>query len=280
MRVVGLVLIMCPALASSASSCSGDACVKTDLRIALDDAGVESLHLLQHRPEGKSTAGNSYSTYCTHEELVASGKDCTPCLCSFDVDRTLTGRQGDLKACPNDEVLPVYDCAYEQGSLTLSPVGQSLANTFCAGCYVAIVTAGNATGYQSKERAVLADMLGKSGKLVSTEWTGPSLHGDHRSNCSGVKVQSTLVVGCVDKTKQYAVASIVDWLQTSHNVAIARKNVYHFDDREDNIAAFRGTGFNAIQVSCEPRDSAIGLCGAQKSEISAKDGVNLCYSHR
>jgi len=173
MRVAGLVLILCPALASSASSCSGDDCVKTDPRTALDDAGVESLHLLQHRPEGKTSAGNSYATYCTHEELVAGGKDCTPCLCSFDVDRTLTGRQGDLKACPNDEVLPVYDSAYERGNLTLSVVGQGFANTFCSGCYVAIVTAGDATGYDSQEREVLSNMLGNNGKLVSTEWTGP-----------------------------------------------------------------------------------------------------------
>mmetsp|Transcript_75889 Transcript_75889/g.246303 ORF Transcript_75889/g.246303 Transcript_75889/m.246303 type:complete len:95 (+) Transcript_75889:129-413(+) len=91
---------------------------------------------------------------------------------------------------------------------------------------------------------------------------------------------STLVVGCTDGTKQYAVASVVQWLQTSHNVTIAPKIVYHFDDRDTNIVSFEGTGFNAIQVSCETRqwDGSVGLCGAQESEISAKDGVDLCYA--
>merc|ERR1712087_1037853 len=98
--------------------------------------------------------------------------------------------------------------------------------------------------------------------------------------CSGVALSSPLVVGCQDKTKQYAVASIVQWFQDSKDVTIAPEHVWHFDDREDNVAAFKGTGFNARQVSCNSRDygGAVGLCGGTHAELQPHIGIVTCNS--
>ena len=64
------------------------------------------------------------------------------CLCIFDVDRTLTGRQGDTRSCPGNRVVSgSYDDAYGGGSLTLSQLGQNLWHTFCGSCHVRAITA-------------------------------------------------------------------------------------------------------------------------------------------
>lgn len=65
---------------------------------------------------------------------IASGGGC---LCVFDIDRTLTGRQGlGPPGCPSNEVQRgVYDDAYGGGELTLSPLARSgLGGTACGGC--------------------------------------------------------------------------------------------------------------------------------------------------
>jgi len=200
----------------------------------------------------------------------------SPCLCSFDVDRTLTGKQGDLQECQQNQELPIGDSAYGGGNLTLSPLGQSIEETFCAACYVAVVTAGDASGYESEERAVLVEKLGARGLLASTSWTGPSLYAEARTNCSGVAIDSPLVVGCADGTKHFAVASIVAWLEASQGVTVAAERAWHFDDRAGNVAPFEGTGFNARMVSCGSRDGPLGLCGASPSEIVDAAGMALC----
>ena len=129
----------------------------------------------------------------------------SPCLCSFDVDRTLTGKQGDLQECEQNQVLPsVGDSAYGGGNLTLSPLGQSIGDTFCAACYVAIVTAGDASGFESDERAVLVERLGSHGKLASTSWTGPSLLAEARTNCSkNTKIHKHKIINNRQTTNKY-----------------------------------------------------------------------------
>jgi len=220
------------------------------------------------------SAGKAFSG-CDRDEKVL---DCLePCLCTFDIDRTLTGQQSDLKDCPADEELPVIDTAYGGGNLTLSVVGQGFARTFCAGCYVGVVTAGDASGWDSDERQVLIDRLRMSGKLVSTNWTGPSLHQEGRRSCEGIEVDSPLVVGCIDGTKQFAVEGIRAWLKTSEGVDIPEERVWHFDDRANNVAPFRSTKMNARQVSCKTRAGPIGLCGAVEDEIVDEPGVKLCH---
>merc|ERR1712098_911139 len=131
------------------------------------------------------------------------------------------------------------------------------------------------------ERHVLATRLSSSGaRLASTEWCGPSKHGEGRKTCEGESITSPLVLGCVDGTKQYAVTGIVSWLKTTQNATIKPQDVHVFDDRVNNIQPFSGTGYNAAQVSCATRDvltaNVIGLCGASESEIVEGTGVHLC----
>jgi len=228
-------------------------------------------------PLSQDHAGEIWAPSLRRAAPPAPAPLASPCLCSFDVDRTLTGKQGDLQECEQNQVLPwVGDSAYGGGNLTLSPLGQSIEDTFCAVCYVAIVTAGDASGYESDERAVLVQRLGSHGKLASTSWTGPSLHAEARTNCSGVAVDSPLVVGCADGTKHFALASVVAWLEVSQGAVIAPESVWHFDDRAENVAAFAGTGFNARMVSCGSREGPLGLCGASATEIVDAAGVVLC----
>jgi len=57
------------------------------------------------------------------------------CLCVFDVDRTLTGKQGRIAQCPADHVHPaIWDTAYGGGQLMLSDLGTHLHQTFCNEC--------------------------------------------------------------------------------------------------------------------------------------------------
>mmetsp|Transcript_4052 Transcript_4052/g.7371 ORF Transcript_4052/g.7371 Transcript_4052/m.7371 type:complete len:249 (+) Transcript_4052:68-814(+) len=63
------------------------------------------------------------------------------CLCIFDIDRTLTGKQGDIGSCPGNKVVGGYDDAYGGGALTLSQLGQNLWSTFCGACHVRAITA-------------------------------------------------------------------------------------------------------------------------------------------
>eukprot|EP00438_Fugacium_kawagutii_P015896 Skav226669 [mRNA] locus=scaffold861:228014:228661:+ [translate_table: standard] len=199
------------------------------------------------------------------------------CLCLFDVDRTLTGQQ-DLVAprCPKNEVMPnVNDSAYGGGNLTLSQVGESLANTFCSDCLVGIVTAGDTSGLKSQERNVLAQRL--QSQLISHEWSGPSAGGEARRACKPSDAQSMLIAGCLDGTKQEAAKGILSWL-SKQNINISSSDVWHFDDRSENIEPFKGTGMNARQVSCATRNQqvGIGVCGATPQEILRQPGVALC----
>ena len=55
------------------------------------------------------------------------------CLCIFDVDRTLTARQGYAPQCPGTQQQDgVPDSAYEGGTLVLSQLALNLGATFCA----------------------------------------------------------------------------------------------------------------------------------------------------
>lgn len=211
-------------------------------------------------------------------QLTAGG-----CLCTFDVDRTLTGQQGLLSPnCSGNSVeAGVLDTAYTGGDLTLSVAGQALDKTFCvkSGCYVGIVTAGDCSGPQSAERKHLVQQFQAAGaKLPSVEWSGPSKMGEARRACTTADATSTLIAGCLDGTKQQAVKGMVAWLAATERVDIPAENVWHFDDRENNVSPFQGTGFNARMVSCATRDPRFGtgLCGGDETEIVNAHGVVVC----
>lgn len=207
------------------------------------------------------------------------------CLCVFDLDRTLTGEQEKTSECPHNTVInDCTDTAYTGGKLTLSEVGQTLEGTFCAEqkCYVGIVSTGDASGRDSSERKHMVDLLTKGGgKLVSSDWNGPSKDGENRRSCQGITVTSPLVVGCADGSKQYAVESMIQWFRHEKNVDLLESNVWFFDDRKDNVEPFSATKINARQISCGSRDTGgrfdkIGRCGATTSEIVQDKGVKTC----
>ena len=88
------------------------------------------------------------------------------CVCIFDVDRTLTGKQGDVTTCQQNKIENIWDTAYGGGWLTLSEAAQKLPETFCNACYLGIVSAGDAGGAASRERPYLLDNV-----LISEKFT-------------------------------------------------------------------------------------------------------------
>mmetsp|Transcript_5668 Transcript_5668/g.17482 ORF Transcript_5668/g.17482 Transcript_5668/m.17482 type:complete len:260 (+) Transcript_5668:126-905(+) len=205
------------------------------------------------------------TTTTAAENITDSGG----CLCLFDIDRTLTGKQGQSASCPGDEPQPdVWDSAYGGGELSLSALAKALGQSACAPCYVGTISKGDASGSGSKEREVLQQKLGvEPGKLPAKDWSGPH------------PVTSPLVVTCSDGKKQDAVPGILAWYR-ARGIQIADSDVHFFDDRSDNVLPFRGLPYNARQVSCTTRDygGKVGLCGATLSEIVLEKGVKTCHS--
>lgn len=211
--------------------------------------------------------------------LGASESEEPECLCVFDIDRTLTAKQGWAGQCPTAEEQPnVKDWAYAQGTLVLSEIGsKGLSSTFCAKCHTGIVTAGQASGENSDERRLILQDIGGTKKTFTDWWQ------DVQFNPAAV-VKSSLVIQAQDGKKQESVRSMVNWWKTQHKIDIAPQNVYFFDDIHDNVQAFEGSGFNAIQVSCDSRgpaeaggfDGKVGGCGGQLKEVVKMTGIHTC----
>ena len=223
---------------------------------------------LMARAWSQGTEGNT-SVFNFHKENYNEGSSkgastLNPCLCVYDIDRTLTGKQGG-SGCPHDKVIKdVKDPAYGGGPLTLSVLAQNVPKTFCKQCHAAVVSAG--TGGKSDERDVLFKHLNVNMNFPQhTNWSP-----------SGA-VNGPLVTSWQDGKKQDAVKKIVDWY-SNRNIKINPENVHFFDDRADNIAPFKNTKYNARQVSCKSRDEdgQIGLCGATTDEVNDKSGIYLC----
>ena len=133
------------------------------------------------------------------------GGSCS-CLCVFDVDRTLTGKQdvGGTQ-CPANVIMPgVYGDAYGGGDLTLSELRQAATATFCASCYLGVVSAGDMSGSGSAERSALLDQLPAEKRLDS----------GFEDGCPS-PVASPLVLSCPGGYKQSTVREIVAWYETN-----------------------------------------------------------------
>lgn len=186
---------------------------------------------------------------------------CMPqsCLCLFDVDRTLTAKQGDTN-CPGVQLFPaISDAAFGGGQLTLSALGRALGSTFCGHCRLGIVSAGNP---EPQERNVLHDHLTGLGSIPNV-WSGPSA------------IVSPLVIGCANALKAECAEGVVNWYMTQ-GVLIPPSRVHFFDDLTGNTAPFAAKHYNARQVSCASREGAIGHCGATPAEITDAPGVFNC----
>lgn len=194
------------------------------------------------------------------------------CICLFDVDRTITGRQGAVPRCPgNHPVQGVQDVAFglqAAGPLVLSQLAQGMGSTFCNRCHRGVVTAGGAGGPNSKERAAVLHALGGPAATFGGIWSEPG---------APETVHSALVTGAADTKKQEWVRKIVLWIRNQKGVPIPDDQVYFFDDRDGNVPPFAGTGFNAHQVSCSTRDNIVGLCGATVAEVMEEKGVRDCH---
>ena len=211
-------------------------------------------------------SGTSVFCQCVNNACTQRLNKEPGCLCVFDIDRTLTGLQNDTKDCPNNLFEPkIPDCAYDGGSLSLSPLAQNIDKTFCSKCFIGVVSAGVACGDNSPERRELIKHLNVSGGLLTDKWSPPG------------QVLTPLVTSYQDGKKQVAVKEIVDWYSDrGHSIA----DVHMFDDRVSNIKPFKGTGFSAHQISCQTRDQShnneIGLCGATLDEIKPTKGIHIC----
>lgn len=216
---------------------------------------------------------------CQNRSIQINTDISRPCLCAFDVDRTLTGYQELLSECPRNEVKDgVKDFAYLYatprgfGFLTLSELAQGLNTTFCRRCYLGVASAGGAG--LDDEKAVLLSVLhaavDPSLSSALPNWT------TEEDPSQQIESEAPFVVWCGEGGKHRCVSKIVEWYSSQHNVSILDEDVYFFDDKEDNIRPFVGTDYNALQVSCESRNGSRGLCGGLPSEVTPVRGVVLC----
>ena len=191
------------------------------------------------------------------------GEQVSDCLCVFDVDRTLTAKQG-WDSCPNTMAHgDVPDWAYNGGNLILSDLALGLKESPCGECYYAMVSAGTASGPNSLERTILDG-------LVEPQYDV----GGYVEGCPS-PVWGTKVMACGEGIKQRAVDDIITWLG-SNGVTILPNRVHFYDDKDNNVRGFVNGAYNAHQVSCSSRDSNRGGCGGTKAELSFDSGANFC----
>lgn len=203
-----------------------------------------------------------------------------PCLCVFDIDRTLTGKQGWAERCAADqEQSGMHDTGYMQGTLLLSQLALKINETACKHCFRGVVTAGVASGPNSNERARIMNALGGVDRTRSDWWQDIAFN-------PAAKVMSSLVTSALDTKKQDSVLSMVKWWKKDQNIEFKLEDVYFFDDIKENVVPFKGTGINARQVSCEARGpqepfpfqypGKLGGCGGTPAEVAGEKGIRIC----
>mmetsp|Transcript_61896 Transcript_61896/g.110004 ORF Transcript_61896/g.110004 Transcript_61896/m.110004 type:complete len:834 (-) Transcript_61896:509-3010(-) len=206
----------------------------------------------------------------------------SPCLCAFDIDRTLTGRQGDTERCNRNVLISgMADYGYDGGDVTLSALSaEGIKNTFCNSCYLGIVSAGSGSGVGSPWNNYILGTIMRNELQDQLTARVPST----KTWSFGEDVQSPYVLNQGNKVKQDALAGIRLWYQRQ-GVSITASNVYFFGDRTENILPFANYGFNSREISCGSRNNdprwyggsgIIGYCGAEPEEILETSGNVLC----
>lgn len=231
---------------------------------------------IKHHPEWYAPELTPHSTFRDFQEWMRKkGQgECEapcgePCLCVFDVDRTLTTAQDEEASCPGTAKVPgVEDRAFGGGVLVLSNLVQHISDTFCGQCYISVVSSGVVGGERSDMRGILMQMLGGVAATLGGKWS------------SADKVDSLLVHSAEDGHKPGAVRSVLDWIHSTEGFRVPDDRVHVFDDDQVNIPPFVSSGFNAVQVSCESRDDggSIGLCGATVNEVVDHRGLKMCHA--
>jgi hypothetical protein len=172
----------------------------------------------------------------------------------------------------------VADTAFSGGTMILSQFAANVKDTFCGKCYHGIVSAGDAGGDNSGERGQLFEALGGTDKMGVDFWQDLNWQAD-------AEASSSLLVHAVDGKKQDSVRKMLDWWRDHQGLDIKDENVWFFDDVLKNVEGFKGTKFNARQISCKSRgpveqwvqwDGKVGGCGATTDEIKPERGVHVC----
>jgi len=205
--------------------------------------------------------------------------DSHACLCVFDIDRTLTGKQGETRKCRGTRQLDFFDEAYGGGKATLSALtAMGIATTFCDRCYLGITSAGAGSGAGSDWNQYLLDHVMRGTVHDAFTWANP-----HVQKWSyGTNVHSPYVLHQGNRVKQNAVEQVRRWYGR-HGACISPGEVYFFGDRTENIRPFQNLGFNSREISCGSRDyelyggsGMVGFCGARPEEIQRVKGSILC----
>merc|ERR1719163_1047048 len=107
--------------------------------------------------------------------------------------------------------------------------------------------------------------------LTDTKKTGgwSDMHDKRRG-----KIHSPWVIMVEDGYKQLMVPGIIKWWATKAKISIPDSDVWFYDDRNNNVMNFEGSGYNANQISCGARDEMrpVGYCGATTKEIAKNAG--------
>jgi len=198
------------------------------------------------------------------------------CLCVFDIDRTLTGKQGDTWNCPRNRNIGLYDAGYGGGDATLSALSNTGINsTFCNDCYLGICSAGAGSGENSQWNAYILNNIMRSSKQDQ--------HPEWKTTWSyGTNVRSPWVLSQGNRAKQHSVEGIRQWYG-ARGIGIDPNQVFFYGDRTENIQPFSQYGLNSYEISCGSRDwelyggsGLVGYCGATPEEIVNTPGNRLC----
>lgn len=184
------------------------------------------------------------------------GPQISDCLCVFDIDRTLTARQGWVDCPGAEEQTGVMDYFHTSGAMMLSDMARGLKDSAaCGQCYYGLVSEGTASGPSSGERDVLDGLVDPRFDV-----------GGYVDGCPS-PVSGTKVMACGHVGKSRAVADIVAWLR-ENGVHIQPHRVHFFDDAAHNVQDLVGGPYNAHQVSCGSRDNVRGGCGGTRAELN------------
>lgn len=190
------------------------------------------------------------------------GPQVADCLCVFNVDRTLTARQGRTDCPGTEEQTGIHDRDHVGGTLVLSELALGIKESReCGQCYFGMVSSGSASGPNSPMRSVLDG-------LVEPQFDV----GGYVDGCPS-PVSGTKIMACGRDGIPRAVRDIVEWLG-DNGVIFERDRVHYFDDKalDDHHP-----DFHAHQVSCASRGGhgIRGLCGGTMAELD-NPAQHLC----
>jgi len=228
---------------------------------------------------GRHCGTGDMSELCGGCSFCNSGGSSGACLCVFDIDRTLTGKQGATNQCPGNEQTDLDDHAYGGGKATLSALSaQGISTTFCNECYLGITSAGGGSGAGSPWNNYILEHIMRGVVMDAFVQQVPSA----KSWSYGTNVNSPWVLYQGNKIKQNSVELVRRWYGR-YGVSIVPSEVYFFGDRTENIEPFKNFAMNSREISCGSRDrqlyhgsGIVGFCGARPDEIVKVKGNILC----